>query len=96
MFTIKRDEAKVTVQDLINGVTSQMDTYDAFAQEYITMMEQLQTLHKMRMTEKDRSRPSADAILGLVANLAGIATIVNFEQTHALTSKAVAFLGKLK
>lgn len=95
MFTLKRDET-VTVQDLINGVTSQMQTYDAFDEKYITMNEELQKLHKMRQIEKDRSRPSVDAVFGLVSNLVGIATIVNFEQTHALTSKAVAFIGKLK
>lgn len=94
MFTKKTDVT--TIQDLINGVTSQMETYDAFSEEYAAMNEQLQALHKMRMSEKTLSRPSIDAVLGIVGNLAGIAGIVHFERAHALTSKAVSFIGKLK
>lgn len=93
---IKKTEENTTVQDLIDGVTSQMQTYDAFSEEYAKMNEQLHTLHKMRMTEKGLYRPSADVVLNVIGSLAGIATIVSFEHAHVITSKALGFVKTLK
>lgn len=93
---IKKTEENTTVQDLIDGVTSQMQTYDAFSEEYAKMNEQLHTLHKMRMAEKVHNRPSADVVINVIGSLAGIATIVSFEHAHVITSKALGFVKTLK
>lgn len=96
MFTKKNNEEVTTIQDLIDGLTSQMQTYDAYSEEYAKMNEQLQSLHKMRMTEKGLYRPSADVLLNVIGSLAGIVTIVSFEHTHVITTKALGFVKNLK
>ena len=96
MFTKKNDEKPATIQELIDGVATQMLTYDAHSDEYAKMNEQLQKLHKMKMTERPTLIPSADVVVQTLCSLIGIVSIVRFEQTHALTSKALGFVMKTK
>ena len=86
---------KQTLDTTIDYVIDQMHEHHAYSPEFTTMVENLTQLHKMKMNEK-ASRPSADAVISVVGNLAGIVAILGFEQTHVITSKALGFVSKIK
>ena len=41
-------------------------------------------------------RPSPDAVVGAAASIAGILLVLHYEKLDAITSKAFAFLGKMR
>lgn len=61
--------------------------------EYDKITEQIAKLYKLKEVDS-KSGVSRDAIVGAFTNLAGIVIIVNHEHLHAITSKALGFVGK--
>jgi hypothetical protein len=85
------------LEDAIERLLAEMNSTDPISDEYGKLVERLDKLHKMKVSEKDpRSRVSADAILTVGANLAGIVLILGFERAHIITSKALGFVLKSK
>lgn len=63
--------------------------------EFATLTDQVNKLHKMREDMKpDRVKKDTAALIA--ANLIGIAMITHFERTNVITSKALAFITKLR
>lgn len=93
MFAKKNTEETVSLQDLIDHVAGQMDTYDAHSDEYAAMADQLKKLYAMK-NEKKNNRVSADTAVVVAGNLAGIALILYFERVGIVTSKALGFVMK--
>lgn len=79
------------LEDAINEIYSEMKGFTADSEEYSRMADQLLKLHSMHTLDKSR-RISPDAIVTIVANIAGIALILHYERVHVLTSKALNFV----
>jgi hypothetical protein len=85
------------LEDAIDNLLSEMKSTDPISDEYGKLVERLDKLHKMKVAEKDnRKRVSADTIVTVGANLAGIVLILGFERAHIVTSKALGFVLKSK
>jgi hypothetical protein len=85
------------LDDAIERLLSEMNSTDPISDEYGKLVERLDKLHKMKVAEKDnRKRVSADTIVTVGANLAGIVLILGFERAHIVTSKALGFVLKSK
>lgn len=95
---IKKTQAKPSaLEDAIDNLLSEMKSTDPISDEYGKLVERLDKLHKMKVAEKDnRKRVSADTIVTVGANLAGIVLILGFERAHIVTSKALGFVLKSK
>ena len=56
--------------------------------------------HDQTIAETSKPRPwyvpSADALIGAFASVAGIAMILSYEQTHPIVSKALGFVSKIR
>lgn len=84
-------ENKEALNEAIAEVLLEMKGFTAESEEYAKMVSQLETLYKIKATLPS-NRVSPDAVLATFANLAGLGFIMKFEQTHALTTKALNFV----
>lgn len=85
------------LEEAIEKVLISMKSTEPDSNEYGTLVDRLDKLHKMKVSDKDtRSRISADTLLIVGANLAGIVLILGFEKANIITSKALSFVLKSK
>lgn len=97
MFKKKTPIKPSALDDAIDRLLVEMKSTDPVSDEYGKLVERLDKLHKMKVTDKDNGRRvSADAMLTVGANLAGIVLILGFERAHIITSKALGFVLKTK
>jgi hypothetical protein len=85
----------VKLDAAMNRVLDDMDGVDTNDEGYSELLSHLERLSKLRTHERPW-RVSPDTVVMVAGNLIGIAIIVSFEQSHALTTKAVGFISKLK
>ena len=95
---IKKTHAEPSALDLeIKSVLNKMQDITPDTDEYGLLLDRLEKLYKMKVSDKDdRKRVSADTIVMVGANLAGIVMILGFERAHVITSKALSFVLKSK
>jgi hypothetical protein len=92
----KKTETEPTTLDrAIDAVLLQMLELDASTKEYAAMADQLLKLNKLKEENLPR-RVSADTLATVIANLVGIAMILNHERAGVVASKAVSFVMKLR
>jgi len=79
--------------------------YDSLAKttpgtaEYAVIADQVIKFHAVKQEDtkvNSSKKLSADVLVTVIANLAGVAMIVEYERAAVLTSKAIAFVTKLK
>lgn len=75
----------------INNILADMTTMETSSEEYGTLLERLQKLHKLK-TEERSSRVSPDTVLLATTNLIGIFMIIRHEDLNVITSKALSFV----
>lgn len=92
---ISKKDDLTELNELIKVVQTQMAACDCDSEEFAVMNAQLEKLYKMKTTDKS-SRVSADTLVIVAGNLAGIGLILNYERMHAVTSKALGFVLKSK
>jgi hypothetical protein len=95
MFGIFRKDEPTIYDEPINKVLASMQTYDTVDGEFITLVEHLERLTKLK-AEKQKSKVDPNTMAIVVGNLAGILVIVAYEQKHVMTSKAMSFILKAK
>lgn len=83
------------IQKAIDAILAEMDNHKPYSVEYITMVEQLEKLYKVKETTKP-DRVSKDALLNVGGSLAGIVAIIGYERFHIITSKALGFVIKTR
>lgn len=94
MSTKPTDESP-GLQEAIDELLAKMHETSPDTKEYAAMIAHLQLLYTLR--EKDApKRVSPDTVAIIMANLAGILLILNFERLHVIATKALGFLMKLK
>jgi hypothetical protein len=67
--------------------------------EYASIQEQILKFHATKQEDtkvNSSKRLSTDVLVTVIANLAGVAMIVEYERAAVVTSKAIAFITKLK
>lgn len=89
------DASQQSLDDAIKQLQDHMAICDGDSEEYATMLNRLERLHKLR-EKSARKKVSPDTLLLVGGNLAGILIIVSYEHGRAITSKALSFAGKLR
>ena len=95
MFTKKQAPEPEGLDKVIADAIEELHSMNADSPEYARVVEQLEKLNKIANSNK-RDKLSPDAVAGIVANLGGILLILSHEQTHAIATKALGFVAKLK
>jgi hypothetical protein len=79
----------------IENILSEMNTYGPDSQEYPALLSYLERLIQMK-NENGHFRISADTAAIVAGNLMGIVIIVAYEQKHVIGSKGLGFVIKPK
>jgi len=72
-----------------------LKTHQPHDEQYAKTLEHLSKLHKMRHDELP-DRASKDTMINAAANLVGMLMIVHHEHVGVITTKALAFVMRLK
>lgn len=93
MFIPKQKQSKL--QLAIDKVLIDMSHHSATTNEYAKLLERLKDLHKMKEAEKPH-RPSSDVMIQSAVYLIGIGMIIRHEEFNIITSKALAFMPRVR
>lgn len=83
-------------QTQIDELLEALNSRDVESPEYAVVLDRLEKLYSIHKPEKEKNGISADTMLTVGANLAGILMILNFERANVLASKAMSFVMKSK
>ena len=84
---------KVTIDDQIKKVLTEMENHTPGTEPYRKLAEDLKVLYETRANKNPYSL-SADTVVYALVNLAGIVMVLNFEKTGSITSNAFKMLFK--
>lgn len=94
MFSRKPAANIDALESTIAKLESDMLGVDGDSDEYATMLNRLERLHKLKEKHSPkRVDPNTWLIVG--GNLAGIIIVVGYERAHVIGSKAINMAGKL-
>lgn len=96
IFMKKRDVALELVEDSITQVTEEMKSVLSDSDEFAKMNDQLSKLIETRSKLKVSGRISPETWATIIANLAGILLILNYERANIIVSKAFGHITKLR
>lgn len=83
------------LQKTINELHAELETVNGDSEEYSRMADQLTKLYKIQNeNERSKDKFSKDTLVLAATNLIGIATIVSYEHSHVISSKALSFVFK--
>ena len=88
----KKPAYEVALDKAINEALAELSTHTADSKEYAQTADQVVKLYQL----KKKSRISPDVLVTASANILGILVIVGHERAHVVTSKALAFVAKLR
>lgn len=88
----EKDEA---LENAIAHVYNDLRNVEPDSPEFAKMVDQLTKLYELK-PKPAKDRISADTLVTVGANLAGIVLILGFEKANVITSKALGFVSKLK
>lgn len=89
----KKDTNIAGIETVIGIVTEELVKTTPGSTEFDKLSEQLDRLNKIASSRK--SDPvSKDGLLAILANITGIALIINHERLNVITSKAIGFIAK--
>lgn len=95
MFTSKTPRAKSGLEKAREDALIILDDLDPTDADYAKAMAHIKTLSELIASEK-RELLNPNTVLLALANIGGIALIVGYESKNIVTSKALAFVGKLR
>lgn len=93
MDTFLRPKSLKALDKEIERLLSQLANTDPVKEDYVKISNNLKELTEAR-SKYDRAALSPDMVVGIVANIAMILIVLNFEKTGVITSKAFSFLGR--
>ena len=94
----KSDPQIDDLNQIIDRLQTELQVVEITSPEFSTVSDQLTALYDIRNNDT-KSKPdglSADTLLTVVGNLAGIAMIVEYERAHVVASKALNLILKLR
>ena len=86
-------EKRRTMDDEVARMLKELSELPAGSKEYKAVAENLETICKAR-NYKPSSLVNWDTIVMATTNILGIILVLNYEQLHVVTSKAMSFVGK--
>lgn len=94
MINLSFNKTKTSpLADEIERLHEQLKNMTPTDEDYATVADQLTKLYKLLEIES-KGKVSKDVLVNAAANLIGIVTIISFEHTHALATKALGFVKK--
>lgn len=94
MFTVE-PKNNDRLDNAIDNLLAEMSLYEGHTQEYMRLVDRLETLMRLRETNNPQ-RVSADTLAIVIGNLVGIVLIVGHERMNVIGSKALSFVLKLR
>lgn len=91
----KRPPSDAKLEAALDRVLLLMEGTEPGTSEYKELVNQLSDLHALKVNNT-KTRVSNDTLATIAANIAGIILILNFERTQIVTTKAMAFVQKLR
>lgn len=91
----QKPESDVRIEAAINRVLLAMQDTDPNSHEYETLVNRLSDLHTLKVNNA-KSMLSKDTLATIVANIAGILLILQYERVNIVGTKALAFVQKLR
>jgi hypothetical protein len=95
VFSFK-PKTDTSIKELIDVAYTQLYSLEVDTPEYDKVLNQIERLHKLSSREKEGYKVSPDVLVTVLANLAGILLILNYERMQIVTSKALSFVIKTK
>ncbi len=86
-------ESKVTFQTEVDRLLVKLNELTPDSEEYVKIVKSLDVLCTAR-AQKANDAPSIDTLLMVGANIVGLLLVLNYEQAHILTGKAMSFILK--
>lgn len=91
---IFRIQTKPTVlEETIDAALAELKDLKTTDTDYQTTLDRVKELYKLKEQDAPK-RVSPDTLATVLGNLAGIVLILNYEQAHVVTSKAISFVLK--
>ncbi len=90
-FTSKKDKANFQTE--IDRALAELSKLPIESEEYAKAIKNIEVLSTAR-AHKANDSISTDTLLIVGANILGILMVLNYEQAHIVTSKAVSFIIK--
>jgi predicted unusual protein kinase regulating ubiquinone biosynthesis (AarF/ABC1/UbiB family) len=84
------EKSKKTLDQEIERVLNDMEQYPVGSNEYRQAADNLKVLCEARGVKSPRTL-STDTIVSAAVNILGILLVLNYEQLHVITSKALGF-----
>lgn len=95
MFNPKTQTEKTGLEEAIDSALTDLKGYTADQEEHSAIVDQLTKLYAIKDQESPK-RVSPDTLVTVGANLLGVLVIIKHEQVNVITSKALAFLPKIR
>lgn len=95
MFNFNKTPHDFALDAAISDVMIEMNGLTADSEEYSAAADQLIKLMKLKRELNPSWRPSPDALVGAAGSVLGIVLILHYEKLGIITSKALAFVGKI-
>lgn len=96
MFNFDKKPHDVKLDAAISDVLLEMNNLNADTPEYAAAADQLVKLMKLKKELNPSWRPSPDAIIGAAGSILSVVLVLHYEKLGVVTSKAFAFIGKMK
>ncbi len=96
MFNFDKKPHEVALDESISDTFKTLNGLDEDSEEYDKASDQLVKLMKLKKELNPSWRPSPDALVGALGSVLGILLILNFEKMNVISSKALAFVSKIK
>jgi hypothetical protein len=95
-MTSQKAPEKSGLDEVIDDLLSQLKGYTVEEPEYSEIIDMLEKVYTIKSTAEPQKtqRVSPDVLVTVLGNLAGIVTIIGFERTHVIASKALSFVLK--
>jgi hypothetical protein len=91
-----RKEKSSILDEPIERILSDMNTYGPDSEEYPNLVSQLERLILLRSQPRRMGKVNPDVMAIVVGNLVGILIIVMYEQRHVVTSRGLGFVLKAR
>lgn len=95
MFSVKSTVTEDELQKVIDNTLRELQDHSAMSDEYDHILKQLKKLYELKTPTKERKPVDPNTLLTVMANLAGIGLILNYERLNVVTSKALSFVKKI-
>lgn len=95
MSTILRPHSLEAMDEEIERLTRQLADISPLSDDYATILNRLSLLTKARAERNERAI-SMDTVLTVVANIAGMLLVLNYERLNVISTKALTMVWKSK